>query len=77
LAEFPIENLLYYRRFRKTGSVLTHCLFETVTAFRAGSWAASPTFGGSPPHDEVMGRTIGIIGYGRIGREVAERAAGI
>ena len=24
-----------------------------------------------------MGRTIGIIGYGRIGREVAERAAGL
>jgi hypothetical protein len=23
-----------------------------------------------PPHDEVLGRTIGIIGYGRIGREV-------
>src|SRR5215831_18130813 len=57
--------------------VLTHRLFETVTAFRAGSWAASPTFGGSPPHDEALGRTIGIIGYGRIGREVAERAAGI
>jgi phosphoglycerate dehydrogenase-like enzyme len=25
----------------------------------------------------VLGRTIGIVGYGRIGREVAERAAGI
>jgi phosphoglycerate dehydrogenase-like enzyme len=25
----------------------------------------------------VLGRTIGIIGYGRIGREVAERAAGL
>ncbi|HEY1430452.1 MAG TPA: NAD(P)-dependent oxidoreductase [Stellaceae bacterium] len=29
------------------------------------------------PHSEVLGRTIGIVGYGRIGREVAERAAGI
>jgi len=29
------------------------------------------------PHGEVLGRTIGIIGYGRIGREVAERAAGL
>lgn len=57
--------------------VLTHRLFETVTSFRAGSWVASPTFGGGPPHDEVMGHTIGIIGYGRIGREVAGRAAGI
>ena len=26
---------------------------------------------------EVLGRTIGIIGYGRIGREVAARAAGL
>jgi phosphoglycerate dehydrogenase-like enzyme len=57
--------------------VLTHRLFEAVTAFRAGSWAASPTFGGGSLHGEVMGRTIGIIGYGRIGREVAERAAGL
>jgi phosphoglycerate dehydrogenase-like enzyme len=67
IAEYVIATML----------VLTHRLFETVTAFRAGSWAASPTFGGSPPHGEVLGRTIGIIGYGRIGREVAERAAGI
>src|ERR1700726_948149 len=69
------------RRFAEyvimTMLVLTHRLFETVTSFRAGSWVASPTFGGGPPHGEVLGRTIGIIGYGRIGREVAERAAGI
>jgi phosphoglycerate dehydrogenase-like enzyme len=57
--------------------VLTHRLFEAVTAFRAGSWVASPQFGGGSPHGEVLGRTIGIIGYGRIGREVAERAAGL
>src|SRR5262245_22195489 len=57
--------------------VLTHRLFEAVTAFRAGSWVASPQFGGGPPHGEVFGRTIGIVGYGRIGREVAERAAGL
>ncbi len=56
--------------------VLTHRLFETVTTFRAGSWAASRQYGGRP-HGEVLGRTIGIIGYGRIGREVAVRAAGL
>src|ERR1700741_4478555 len=50
--------------------VLTHCLFEAVTAFRAGSWVASPTLGGGSPHGEVLESTIGIIGYGRIGREV-------
>jgi phosphoglycerate dehydrogenase-like enzyme len=67
IAEYVIMTML----------VLTHRLFEAVTAFRAGSWVASPTFGGGPPHGEVLGRTIGIIGYGRIGREVAERAAGL
>jgi len=67
IAEYVIMTML----------VMTHRLFEAVTAFRAGSWIASPQFGGGPPHGEVMGRTIGIIGYGRIGREVAERAAGL
>ena len=67
IAEYVIMTML----------VLTHRLFEAVMAFRAGSWIASPTIGGSPPHREVLGRTIGIIGYGRIGREVAERAAGL
>jgi len=67
IAEYVIMTML----------VLTHRLFEAVTAFRNGSWVASPQFGGGPPHGEVLGRTIGIIGYGRIGREVAERAASL
>jgi len=67
IAEYVIMTML----------VLTHRLFEAVTAFRKGSWVASPQFGGGTPHGEVLGRTIGIIGYGRIGREVAERAAGL
>ena len=67
IAEYVILTML----------VLTYRLFEAVTAFRRGSWIASPQFGGGPPHGELMGRTIGIIGYGRIGREVAERAAGL
>jgi phosphoglycerate dehydrogenase-like enzyme len=56
---------------------VTHRLFDAATALRAGSWVGSLQFGGDSPHDEVLGRTIGIIGYGRIGREVAEWAAGI
>ena len=52
---------------------LTLRLFDTVTAFRAGSWAAHQPAGGSP-HGEIFGKTIGIVGYGRIGREVAQRA---
>ena len=67
IAEYVIMTML----------VLTHRLFESVTAFREGSWMASPQFGGGSVHGEVLGRTIGIIGYGRIGREVAERAAGL
>ena len=67
IAEYVIVTML----------VLTHRLFEAVTAFRVGSWVASPQFGGGSPHGEVVGRTLGIIGYGRIGREVAERAAGL
>lgn len=67
IAEYVIMTML----------VLSHRLFEAVAAFRAGSWAASPQFGGGSPHSELLGRKIGIIGYGRIGREVAERAAGL
>src|SRR3984893_9771708 len=67
IAEYVIMTIL----------VLTHRLFEFVTAFRAGSWVVSPQFGGGPPHGEVLGRTIGIIGYGRMLRGVAERAAGL
>src|SRR5947208_4718824 len=53
---------------------LTHRLFDTVTSFRGGSWAAHQPAGGAP-HGEVLGKTLGIVGYGRIGREVAKRAA--
>ena len=49
IAEYVIMTML----------VLTHRLFEAVTAFRKGSWVASPQFGGGPPHGEVLGRTIG------------------
>src|SRR5258706_12847715 len=40
-------------------TMLTHRLFEAVLAFRAGSWSASPQFGGGSPHGEVLARTIG------------------
>jgi phosphoglycerate dehydrogenase-like enzyme len=51
---------------------LTHKLVDNVTAFRGGSWAAHQPAGGSP-HGEILGKTTGIVGYGRIGREVAKR----
>src|SRR5580658_1183258 len=54
---------------------LTHRLLDIVTAFRGtGSWSAGGA-GGGEPHGELLGKTIGIVGYGRIGREVAKRAA--
>jgi phosphoglycerate dehydrogenase-like enzyme len=54
---------------------LTHRLVDTVTAFRGGSWAAHQPAGGAP-HGEILGKTLGIVGYGRIGRDVARRAGG-
>ena len=41
--------------------------------FRQGSWSGSYLCG--PRHGELFGKTMGIVGYGRIGREVARRAA--
>ncbi len=43
--------------------------------FRQGSWRyAGSTISGTQ-HGEVMGKTVGLLGYGGIGREVAHRAA--
>ena len=40
--------------------------------FRHGKWAGSYLCG--PQHPELYGKTLGIVGYGHIGREVARRA---
>lgn len=39
---------------------------------RRGNWHGSYLFG--PTHGELFGKTLGIVGYGHIGREVAKRA---
>jgi len=65
IAEYVIAMLL----------ALTHRLVDRVTEFRAGSWPFDGP-GGGKRHGELLGATIGIIGYGRIGREVAKRAVG-
>ena len=41
-------------------------------ALRRGDWHGSHLCG--PRHEELFGQTLGIVGYGRIGREVATRA---
>jgi phosphoglycerate dehydrogenase-like enzyme len=41
-------------------------------ALRRGEWYGSHLKG--PRHRELYGQTVGIVGYGRIGREVAARA---
>src|SRR5207302_1338196 len=55
---------------------LHHRLFEIAGEFRErGSWRSSWVQSGVP-HGEVRGSILGIVGYGRVGREVARRAAG-
>jgi D-3-phosphoglycerate dehydrogenase / 2-oxoglutarate reductase len=47
--------------------LLVRGLFPTITATKAGRWERS-----SQVH-ELAGKTVGFVGYGRIGREVARR----
>jgi phosphoglycerate dehydrogenase-like enzyme len=54
---------------------LHHRLFEISSEFRErASWRTSWVEGGAP-HGELRGSTLGIVGYGRVGREVARRAS--
>jgi phosphoglycerate dehydrogenase-like enzyme len=41
-------------------------------AFSAENWAQA--YRGRAPHGEVHGRTLGLLGYGRIGKAIASRA---
>jgi phosphoglycerate dehydrogenase-like enzyme len=64
IAEYVVMTML----------ALSHKLLDIVTAFRGGSWKAGGA-GGGALHGEVLGKTVGIVGYGKIGRGVATRAA--
>lgn len=50
-----------------------HRLGPADRQMRAGVWTRSSRFGGAPD-DELAGKTVVIVGLGRIGRAVARRA---
>jgi phosphoglycerate dehydrogenase-like enzyme len=55
--------------------VWSHRFREIEGDFRArSSWRSSWVQSGAP-HGEILGSTVGIVGLGRVGREVARRAA--
>jgi phosphoglycerate dehydrogenase-like enzyme len=65
IAEYVVMTML----------ALHHRLFAISGEFReSASWRTSWVEGGAP-HGEVRDSTLGIVGYGRVGREVARRAA--
>ncbi len=62
ISEYVIAMLVAMRRH----------LLEADRALRAGEWTR--TFWGKDFVDEVYGSTLGLIGYGRIGKETVKRA---
>jgi phosphoglycerate dehydrogenase-like enzyme len=48
-------------------------VIETALAFREGEWLGNGRIGGTP-HRELFGETLGLVGFGHIGREVSKRA---
>lgn len=50
-----------------------HRLGPADREIRSGTWTRSSRFGGAPD-DELAGKTVVIVGLGRIGRAVARRA---
>jgi|SRR5579862_452070 len=66
IAEYVVMTMLAWQ----------HRLLDIAAAFRGGVWSTGGGAGGGPTHGEILGKTIGIVGYGRIGREVAQRMVG-
>jgi phosphoglycerate dehydrogenase-like enzyme len=52
---------------------LSRDLVRTDSDLRKGIWRGSWIWG-DPPADEIQGKVLGIVGFGHIGHEVAQRA---
>jgi phosphoglycerate dehydrogenase-like enzyme len=52
---------------------LSRDLLNMDAKFRRGSWLGSWIWG-APPAPEIQGTTLGLIGFGHIGKELAKRA---
>ncbi|MFV0337731.1 MAG: D-2-hydroxyacid dehydrogenase [Chthoniobacterales bacterium] len=77
----PVSNIPAYSTESVAQFVFAHILEltsrvgEHATAVANGDWTRSPDFCfTTSPLTELQGKTLGIIGYGRIGRRVAEIA---
>ena len=54
---------------------LCHRVAQHSEAVRGGAWTRDPDWSFSyPPQIELAGKTMGIVGYGRIGRQTAQIA---
>src|SRR5258707_8874187 len=65
ISEYVLMTMLvWFHRFREIeGDFRTH-----------SSWRPSWVQSGAP-HGEIRGKTLGIVGFGRVGQEVVRRAA--
>ncbi len=76
-----VTNIPAYSTDSVAQLVFSHILNVTnridlhAQSVKAGDWAANPDFAyWKTPQVELAGKTLGIVGFGRIGRKVAEIA---
>lgn len=67
VAEHAVAMMFYFARG----------LDKTELGRRAGSWERDRVSGFDSPISELTDSVVGILGYGGIGREIAERAKGL
>ncbi|MDO5554274.1 MAG: D-2-hydroxyacid dehydrogenase [Planctomycetia bacterium] len=79
--KIPVSNIPAYSTESVVESAVGHLLnlsariSESANCVRAGDWSRSPDFCfWRGPLRELAGRTLGVVGYGSIGRRVAQVA---